>query len=171
MKSVFSYRLDELCKKLPGDCGEVAISVAEEAGAITELYFHNHMPAAFAKAEMRREQTRLIKEAAAQLKKYFAGKLRDFSLPLAMRGTEFQKSVWQALEAIPYGETRSYKEIAALVGRPSASRAVGMANNRNPVSIIVPCHRVLGHSGALVGYGAGLPLKVFLLALEESNLF
>jgi methylated-DNA-[protein]-cysteine S-methyltransferase len=85
-----------------------------------------------------------------------------------MHGTEFQMAVWQALQHIPYGETRSYREIAASIGRPKAVRAVGMANNRNPISIIVPCHRVIGHDGKLVGYGGGLPLKQYLLELERT---
>jgi O-6-methylguanine DNA methyltransferase len=88
-----------------------------------------------------------------------------------MHGTEFQMDVWRALQTIPYGETRSYKEIAELVHRPKAVRAVGMANHRNPISIIVPCHRVIGHNGSLTGYGGGLPLKKYLLELEQARPF
>ena len=171
MRNVFFYRLDELgCAPAGGeDIGCGIIGVAEEGGAITELFFEHHVPAGFAAAEAKCEETPLIKKAALQLKKYFSGKLREFSLPLDMRGTAFQIDVWNALQQIPYGETRSYKDIAALIDRPKAVRAVGLANNRNPVSIIVPCHRVIGHNGALVGYGGGLPLKRYLLNLESAG--
>ncbi len=100
---------------------------------------------------------------------YFAGGRKDFDLPLCPRGTEFQKKVWSALREIPYGETRAYGEIAAAVGNPKAARAVGMANNRNPISVIVPCHRVIGSDGKLVGYGGGLDIKEFLLDLEREH--
>jgi methylated-DNA-[protein]-cysteine S-methyltransferase len=109
----------------------------------------------------------MIKKTAAQLAEYFDGKRKTFNLPLAPEGTEFQKSVWQALQTIPFGETRSYGEIAAQIGKPQASRAVGMANNRNPIVIIIPCHRVIGHDGNLTGYGGGLKVKEFLLHLEK----
>lgn len=108
----------------------------------------------------------LLKKAVKQLDEYFAGKRKKFDLPLSMKGTEFQQKVWEALRAIPYGETRSYGDIAKAIGKPKAARAVGMANNRNPVSIIVPCHRVIGANGSLVGYGGGLKAKEFLLKLE-----
>jgi methylated-DNA-[protein]-cysteine S-methyltransferase len=105
-------------------------------------------------------------EAERQLRAYFAGQLRRFELPLDMQGTEFQLRVWRELENIPYGETRSYTQIAAAINAPQAVRAVGAANGANPIPIIVPCHRVIGSSGKLVGYGGGLPLKKRLLALE-----
>jgi O-6-methylguanine DNA methyltransferase len=108
----------------------------------------------------------LLDEAAHQLEQYFGGKRREFELPLDLRGTEFQMKVWRALTKIPFGQTRSYKEIAEAVGSPKAVRAVGGANNRNPISIIVPCHRVIGSDGALVGYGGGLDIKTSLLKLE-----
>jgi len=111
----------------------------------------------------------LHREAAGQLSEYFAGARRGFTLPLEPSGTPFQLAVWRSLETIPYGETRSYGEIAAAVGKPKASRAVGMANNRNPISIIVPCHRVIGSTGKLVGYGGGLDKKRFLLELERKG--
>ena len=104
-----------------------------------------------------------------QLKEYFAGSRREFDLRLDLEGTPFQQSVWQALLDIPYGETRSYGEIARAIGKPRAARAVGMANHENPVSIIVPCHRVIGHDGRLVGYGGGLDVKTALLKLEGSS--
>lgn len=102
-----------------------------------------------------------------QLEQYFAGDRDTFELPLEPSGTEFQRAVWNALEQIPYGETRSYGEIAAQVGRPKAARAVGMANNRNPIAVIVPCHRVIGSGGALVGYAGGLERKIWLLDHER----
>jgi methylated-DNA-[protein]-cysteine S-methyltransferase len=102
----------------------------------------------------------------AEFDAYFAGRLQRFTLPLAARGTAFQQAVWQALCDIPYGETRSYGEIARVIGKPSASRAVGAANGRNPLSIIVPCHRVIGQNGSLTGYAGGLPIKQVLLHLE-----
>jgi len=114
-----------------------------------------------------KNHTVLIQSAAAQIDEYLAGARTQFSLPLALHGTEFQQEVWQALQTIPYGETRSYKDIAAAIGRPKALRAVGMANNRNPIAIIVPCHRVIGRDGSLTGYGGGLPLKQRLLELEQ----
>ncbi|MDU6010633.1 MAG: methylated-DNA--[protein]-cysteine S-methyltransferase [Slackia sp.] len=110
--------------------------------------------------------TALTNEAATQLMEYFAGKRRTFSLPLSPKGTPFQKEVWQALSSIPYGQTRSYADIAAQVGRPKAYRAVGMANNRNPIPIVIPCHRVVGSSGDMVGYAYGTKIKRYLLELE-----
>lgn len=102
-----------------------------------------------------------------QLGEYFAGERDEFDLPLEPEGTEFQRAVWKALAEIPYGETRSYGQIAAVVGRPKAARAVGMANNRNPIAVIVPCHRVIGAGGALVGYAGGLERKTWLLDHER----
>lgn len=106
-------------------------------------------------------------EAVEQLAAYFAGDLTEFELDLDLGGTEFQRKVWAALRTIPYGETRSYGEIAMQIGSPSASRAVGMTNGRNPIGIIVPCHRVIGSTGGLTGYGGGLDRKKQLLALER----
>lgn len=105
----------------------------------------------------------------AEFDAYFAGRLQRFSLPLAARGTAFQQAVWQALCDIPYGETRSYSDIARTIGKPDAVRAVGAANGRNPLSIIVPCHRVIGQNGSLTGYAGGLEIKKTLLALERGN--
>jgi methylated-DNA-[protein]-cysteine S-methyltransferase len=106
----------------------------------------------------------------AELDAYFAGDLREFSIPLDLQGTEFQRRVWGLLLPIPYGETKSYGQIASALGRPKASRAVGQAIGTNPVAIIVPCHRVIGASGGLVGYGGGLHRKQALLDLEAGNL-
>ena len=112
-------------------------------------------------------ETDILKRAGQQLKEYFEGKRLSFDLPLKMEGTEFQLKVWNALLQIPFGETRSYKEIAVAVGNPLGSRAIGNANNKNKISIIVPCHRVIGANGKLVGYEGGLDVKEKLLNLEK----
>jgi len=109
----------------------------------------------------------VLAAAAGQLGAYFDGELTDFDLPLTLEGSAFQRTVWAALRDIPYGETISYGELAKRIGQPSASRAVGLANGRNPVSIVVPCHRVIGADGSLTGYGGGMDRKRFLLALEQ----
>jgi methylated-DNA-[protein]-cysteine S-methyltransferase len=111
----------------------------------------------------------VLMRAEFQLREYFAGSRQMFDIPLDMRGTTFQKSVWEALLAIPFGETRSYGELAKQLGRPSASRAVGAANGRNPISIVVPCHRVIGSSGKLTGFAGGLEVKAYLLGLEKKS--
>jgi methylated-DNA-[protein]-cysteine S-methyltransferase len=110
-----------------------------------------------------------LPEVRRQLAEYFAGARRAFALPLAPAGTEFERRVWQALAAIPYGETRSYAEVARTIGRPAACRAVGRANGRNPIAVVIPCHRVIGSDGSLTGYGGGLDLKRFLLDLEAGH--
>ncbi len=110
---------------------------------------------------------RRLANAATQLRRYFDGELRDFDLPLDLRGTPFQLEVWNALRDIPYAATASYGDIARAISRPNAVRAVGAANGRNPVAIIVPCHRVIGADGSLTGYGGGLPRKQFLLQHES----
>jgi O-6-methylguanine DNA methyltransferase len=112
------------------------------------------------------ESPSLLRPYAIQLEEYFSGKRRAFDFSLDLRGTEFQISCWRALIAIPYGETRSYADIARAVGKPNAFRAVGMANNRNPIAIVVPCHRVIASDGTLCGYGGGLDVKKRLLELE-----
>jgi len=116
--------------------------------------------------EWREGRHSLLDEASHQLQDYFAGTRRGFDLPLAPHGTEFQLRVWQALRAIPFGATWSYAQLADKIGQPSAMRAVGSANGRNPIPIIVPCHRVIGADGSLTGFGGGLPTKTFLLQLE-----
>lgn len=108
----------------------------------------------------------LLRQTQAQLDAYFAGRLQVFDLPLAPHGTAFQRQVWQALAQIPFGQTWSYLQLARRVGRPTAARAVGAANGRNPLPIVLPCHRVIGANGALTGFGGGLPTKAFLLTLE-----
>lgn len=112
----------------------------------------------------------LLEQAAAELAAYFAGQLRTFTVPLAPMGTDFQQRVWAALREIPYGGTATYGEIAARVGNPRACRAVGQANNRNPIPILIPCHRVIGAGGQLTGYAGGLDVKQKLLALERAYL-
>jgi methylated-DNA-[protein]-cysteine S-methyltransferase len=126
------------------------------------------MPAGAAEG-VRNDGNSLLQEAASQLREYFAGHLRVFSVPLDLKGTEFQLAVWRQLQEIPFGETRSYAQIAQSIGRPNAVRAVGAANGSNPISIIVPCHRVIGSNGKLTGYGGGLPLKKRLLELEGAR--
>jgi len=112
------------------------------------------------------ESPRLMRPYVDQLREYFARRRREFNLPLDLRGTDFQLACWRALVAIPYGETRTYADIARAVGKPHAFRAVGMANNRNPIAIVVPCHRVIASDGTLCGYGGGLDIKRKLLELE-----
>ena len=114
------------------------------------------------------QETPLIKDALLQLSEYLRGERKKFDIPFRMRGTEFQIQVWKVLQNIPYGETRSYKQIAEAIGDPKAVRAIGMANNRNPLLIVIPCHRVIGKDGSLVGYGEGIEMKEFLLRLEKS---
>ncbi|MDO8909184.1 MAG: methylated-DNA--[protein]-cysteine S-methyltransferase [Pseudohongiella sp.] len=111
-----------------------------------------------------------FKPVKQQLSAYFAGELTEFELKLAPQGTDFQRAVWSALEQIPYGETRSYGDIAAQIGKPEASRAVGAANGQNPLPIVVPCHRVIGSNGNLTGFGGGIECKQFLLRLEQTHL-
>lgn len=113
--------------------------------------------------------TPVLKLTAEQLAEYFSGKRTVFTVPLAPKGTDFQKRIWQELLKIPYGETRTYGQIAALAGNPKAGRAVGMANHNNPVMILIPCHRVIGSNGKLTGYAGGLEKKEFLLELERKT--
>lgn len=137
------------------------IGVAEAGGMIVRVMFGGEPAPSATETE-----TPLIREAFRQLEAYLSGGLRDFSLPLNPGGTPFQRRVWAALQTIPYGTTASYKEVAAAVGNIKATRAVGMANNRNPIAIVIPCHRVIGADGGLVGYGGGLGLKRRLLEME-----
>lgn len=139
------------------------MAVAEEGGNITRLFLR----ASDAPANVARAETPALTKAARQLAEYFEGKRKEFDLPLAPQGTPFQLKVWRALCSIPYGKTASYADIAAKIKNPKACRAVGMANNKNPLSIFIPCHRVVGANGSLTGYGGGLPLKKKLLDLEQ----
>ncbi len=138
------------------------IGIAEDEGCITNVYLTtDDIPPTLPLME-----TETFKSASEQLRSYLAGELREFSLPLAPRGTEFQRNVWRLLMEIPYGHTASYQQIAIAAGNPKAVRAVGMANHRNPIPIFIPCHRVIGKGGALVGYRGGIEMKRMLLGLE-----
>jgi len=141
------------------------IGIAEENGCITHLCFDTDAPPAGAELC----ETALLKEAFSQLHDYLAGKRTGFSLPLTPSGTAFMRRAWDELCRIPYGSTASYREIAAAVGSPKGARAAGMACNRNPLAIFIPCHRVIGASGKLTGYDGGLELKERLLALEKNG--
>ena len=156
MKTFYSYTY--------GGVGKIEIGTESER--ITDVHFaKSFVPP----SEYSRKETPLHRKAAEQLREYFDGKLKVFDLPIAPVGTEFQIRCWEALLQVPYGETRSYGDIARAAGSPKGFRAVGMANNRNPVAIIIPCHRIIGSDGKLVGYGGGLDIKVFLLELERKN--
>lgn len=139
------------------------VYILEQDGFIHELGF-GELP-----AEATVHESEVLQEARRQLEQYFAGKRKHFELPLSLSGTDFQLAVWAALQNIPYGETRSYQQIAAEVGNEKAVRAVGGANNKNRLAIIIPCHRVIGKNGKLVGYAGGMDFKEFLLALERSH--
>ncbi len=152
--------------RVPTPCGPLLL-VINEQGLCHVDFCHSPHP-------VQVEENWLPDEAALapyaeQFSAYFAGRLQAFELPLAARGTEFQQQVWQALGRIPYGQTRSYADIADTIGNPKAVRAVGAANGRNPLAIIVPCHRVIGRNGSLTGYAGGLAIKQFLLALEQQH--
>lgn len=137
-----------------------ALTLCADDELITGLYFGDDGKA---------EPNELILKAVQELDEYFSGRRKSFDLPLSPQGTEFQRRVWKALCGIPYGETRTYGEIAAAVGNGKACRAVGMANNRNPIAILIPCHRVIGADGKLTGYAGGLQTKEFLLRLEHNG--
>lgn len=143
------------------DRKECRQEIISNNGSTKENMLVNHSEECLGKVSMD-----LLTETGKQLQEYFDGKRKGFNLPILLRGTEFRKKVWQGLCTIPYGETRSYKELAELVGNPKAVRAVGGANNKNPIMIIVPCHRVIGADGSLVGFGGGLEVKKYLLELE-----
>lgn len=139
--------------------------VLEGEDALTRLWLPGVLPDGWGRGE----ETPLLRTARTQLLEYLSGTRRSFDLPLEAAGTAFQRSVWEALGAIPYGQTRTYGEVAAAVGRPKAVRAVGQANHVNPLPIFIPCHRVVGKNGALTGYAGGLDLKGALLALESGK--
>lgn len=137
------------------------VTIEATAHAVTALYTGNP------KKDITQGENAVMQQAIRELTSYLNGDLRTFTTPLAPQGTEFQQRVWQALQTIPYGETKNYKQVAELIGNANASRAVGNANNKNPILIMIPCHRVIGATGKLVGYGAGLPLKEHLLNHEK----
>jgi O-6-methylguanine DNA methyltransferase len=142
------------------------LTLVEEEGALAGLYMGEHRNAPTLDLPI---DDSLLPAVREQLSAYFARDLKEFDVPLSRQGTPFQRLVWDALRTIPYGETWSYGQLAAEIGRPRAVRAVGLANGRNPVSIIVPCHRVIGADGSLTGYGGGLPAKELLLGLESGR--
>lgn len=151
--SMFSYTYKSII-------GELSITANDTS--VLRIDFGSYIPGEL-------KETKLIREAYRQLEEYFQGKRKEFDLPLDLKGTQFQKEVWKALRDIPYGSTRSYKEIAIAVGSEKACRAVGMSNNKNPIPIVIPCHRVIGTNGKLVGYAGGLDVKIRLLELENSG--
>ncbi len=147
---------------MPSPVGELTLT--EEDGRLVGLSFERGRI-----SDAAEQPTPLLMCAKTQLEEYFSGRRRVFDLPLAPTGTPFQQAVWQALRQIPYGETRTYGEIAVQIGRPRAARAVGMANHQNPIAVIQPCHRVVGASGRLTGYAGGLDRKEYLLRLEQTS--
>lgn len=144
------------------------IGIAEESGQIIQVVFPNDPQVKFDKSFSLKE-TDILEQAANQLKEYLQGKRKLFTLPLAPNGTDFMKKVWNSLCDIPYGETRSYKQIAEAAGNVKACRAVGLANNRNPIPLFIPCHRVVGASGKPVGYRGGIETKLKLLEIEKRH--
>lgn len=156
-------------KTMPSPVGLLTL-VAGGAGLVAVLWPDDDPGRVRLSTQPRQIGHPVIEETERQLGAYFAGCLDRFDLPLDFRGTDFQKRVWTALLAIPFGETRSYRDIARQIGRPTASRAVGAANGRNPISIIAPCHRVVGAGGALTGFAGGLDAKRYLLELERGRL-
>ena len=140
------------------------ICIGEENGSITRVTW-TQLPKSYIQ-----EETELILRCKKQLEEYFAGKRKTFDLPLAPKGTAFQQRVWKALQDIPYGELRTYQEIALAVDNPKGCQAVGGANGKNPIAILIPCHRVIGKDGSMTGYSGGLEKKEWLLELEKQNL-
>ena len=154
-------------KDIASPVGQLKL-VASDKG-LTAILWENDKPARVSLGMLARNENHpTLLEAERQLGEYFAGKRQTFSIALDMKGTPFQKNVWEQLLAIPFGETRSYGQLARALGKPQAMRAVGAANGRNPISIIVPCHRVIGSSGKLTGFAGGLETKARLLSLERN---
>lgn len=144
------------------------LTVVEHDGSLVGVYMEGHTP--FPAYDLGPLVDDALPAASAQLTEYFDGRRQAFDLPLAPVGTAFQRSVWDLIAAIPFGETRTYGELATALGRPSGARAVGTATGRNPISIVVPCHRVVGSTGRLTGYAGGVERKAFLLGLESHAL-
>lgn len=140
--------------------------VAASSDGLRAIEFRDNRHPVKRDGEWQTGDNAVLRKARRQLDEYFAGKRRTFDLPLSPQGTDFQRTVWTTLASIPYGETISYAQLASRVGKPSAMRAVGAANGRNPLPIVLPCHRVIGADGSLTGFGGGLPTKQFLLKLE-----
>ena len=153
-------------KRIDSPVGQLKL-VANDKG-LAAILWENDKPSRVRLGEMIEDPNHpILLQTERQLGEYFIGKRKTFSVPLEMNGTMFQKSVWSALRAIPFGETRSYAQLARELGKPKATRAVGAANGRNPISIVVPCHRVIGSSGKLTGFAGGLETKAQLLNLEQ----
>ena len=152
-------------KMMKSPVGELTL-IASDEGLAAVLWENDRPGRVRVKPGHENSKHPILLEAEKQLAEYFAGKRKNFHLPLDMIGTEFQKKVWRALQKIPFGETQSYGELARKIGNQNASRAVGAANGRNPISIVVPCHRVIGASGKLTGFAGGLEAKAFLIELE-----
>ena len=147
-----------------------SLRLVAQGGALVAILWPDDAPGRVSLGSVRTDgENALLSAAQGQLQEYFEGARHAFDLPLNFRGTAFQQEVWRALCAIPYGETRSYADIARAIGRPAAVRAVGAANGRNPISIIAPCHRVIGSNGALTGFAGGLAAKTYLLELERRD--
>jgi methylated-DNA-[protein]-cysteine S-methyltransferase len=161
METLFYFRA-------PSPAGPLFLAASSKG--LVRLEFEGRMQKLNPSAIQLQESKTALTPYLGELNDYFAGELREFSVPLDLRGTKFQLACWRALLEIPYGETRTYRDIAHRIGHPHAYRAVGMSNNRNPVAIIVPCHRVIASSGSLCGYGGGLDLKRKLLDLEHAGL-
>jgi methylated-DNA-[protein]-cysteine S-methyltransferase len=155
-------------KYFPSPVGKLKL-VASDTGLVAILWEDDNPRRVPLTGLAEDNSQKILLETERQLNQYFAGKRGVFSIPLDMRGTAFQKNVWRALQEIPFGKTLSYGEIAKQLGRPTASRAVGAANGRNPISIVVPCHRVIGSSGKLTGFAGGLDAKAHLLNLERCS--
>lgn len=155
MKSIFYY------ETIIGEIG-----IADNGKGITNIYIKNKLKI---EKDIEIRETKLIKEAVNQLNEYFSGERINFSISLDPEGTEFQHKVWNELINIPYGETRTYKEIAEKIGNSKAARAIGMANNKNPILLMIPCHRVVGKNKSLVGYAGGLEMKERLLEIENQS--
>jgi len=160
METLFYFRT-------PSPVGPLFLAVS--AKGLVRLEFEDRVLKMNPSATHLRESKSALAPCLRELNEYFAGERREFSLSLDLRGTEFQLACWRALLEIPYGETRSYRDIAQAIGHPHAYRAVGMSNNRNPIAIVVPCHRVIASSGSLCGYGGGLDIKRKLLDLEREH--
>lgn len=146
------------------DIGEIGI--AEDGDGITDIFFKKDNTY----ENFEEKETAILIRAKKQIIEYFNKKRKVFDIPISLKGTEFQKSVWNALLEIPYGKTQTYKQISEKIGKPKAYRAVGMANNRNPIAIIIPCHRVIGCDGSLIGYAGGIEVKRYLLNLENISI-
>ena len=160
METLFFFRT-------PSPVGPLFLAASEKG--LMRLEFEKRVMKLNNKTIRLRESRQFLAPYLLELNEYFSGDRREFTMPLDLRGTAFQLVCWQALLAIPYGETRSYADIARAIGHPQAFRAVGMSNNRNPIAIVVPCHRVIASGGSLCGYGGGLDIKRKLLDLEQAH--